>query len=113
MTSGGIAPYARDGSLVSLDTRFALRDVGVHLEENAGARDLKRGHRHLLDEADLILTMTAEQIDMLRREAGESAQRALRIDPGNPKAPNWQQIADLAREADARLRRALERVEHG
>jgi protein-tyrosine-phosphatase len=54
VSSGGIAPYARDGSLVSLDTRFALRDVDLHLEEGLGARDLKRGHRHLLQEADLI-----------------------------------------------------------
>jgi protein-tyrosine-phosphatase len=66
VSSGGIAPYARDGSLVSLDTRFALRDVDLHLEEGLGARDLKRGHRHLLQEADLILTMTTEQIGMLR-----------------------------------------------
>ncbi|MBM4268471.1 MAG: hypothetical protein FJ144_17990 [Deltaproteobacteria bacterium] len=64
--SGGIAAFARDGSLVSLDTRLVLRDVGIGLSEELGARDLKRGHRHLLDTADLILTMTSEQIDMVR-----------------------------------------------
>ncbi|MFM8410880.1 MAG: hypothetical protein ACKOCT_11440 [Alphaproteobacteria bacterium] len=70
VTSGGIAPYARDGSLVSLDTRLVLRDVDIHLEPDAVARDLKRGHRHLLDEADLILTMTAEQVGMVRAQLG-------------------------------------------
>ena len=35
--SGGIAPYARDGSLVSLDARFVLRDIGIHVPEGAGA----------------------------------------------------------------------------
>ncbi|HYC23235.1 MAG TPA: hypothetical protein VEI94_11050 [Candidatus Bathyarchaeia archaeon] len=65
VTSGGIAPYARDGSLVSLDTRLVLRDVDIHLEPDAVARDLKRGHRHLLEQADLILTMTAEQVAMV------------------------------------------------
>jgi protein-tyrosine-phosphatase len=75
VTSGGIAPYARDGSLVSLDTRLVLRDVDIHLEPDAVARDLKRGHRHLLEQADLILTMTQEQVDMVRaqmRDALES-----------------------------------------
>ena len=62
--SGGIAPYARDGSLVSLDARFVLREVGIELPPDAGATDLKR-QRHLLAEADLILVMTEEQRRML------------------------------------------------
>jgi protein-tyrosine-phosphatase len=71
VTSGGIAPYARDGSLVSLDTRLVLRDVDIHLEPDSVARDLKRGHRHLLDQADLILTMTEEQVRMVRAQMGD------------------------------------------
>ena len=63
--SGGIAPYARDGSLVSLDARFVLREVGIDLPPDAGATDLKR-QRHLLAEADTILVMTEEQRRMLR-----------------------------------------------
>jgi protein-tyrosine-phosphatase len=62
--SGGIAPYARDGSLVSLDARFVLREVGIDLPPEAGATDLKR-QRHLLAEADVILVMTDEQRRML------------------------------------------------
>ena len=62
--SGGIAPYARDGSLVSLDARFVLREVGIELPPGAGATDLKR-QRHLLEAADMILVMTAEQRAML------------------------------------------------
>ena len=71
VTSGGIAPYARDGSLVSLDTRLVLRDVDIHLEPDSVARDLKRGHRHLLEQADLILTMTEEQVRMVRAQMTE------------------------------------------
>ena len=70
VTSGGIAPFARDGSLVSLDTRLVLRDVDIHIDPEAGARDLKRGHRHLLETADLVLTMTAEQVEMVQRSGG-------------------------------------------
>ena len=63
--SGGIATYARDGMLPSLDARLALREIGIHLaEDGMTSTDLKR-HRHLIAEADLIVTMTARQKDML------------------------------------------------
>jgi protein-tyrosine-phosphatase len=58
--SAGIAPYARDGALVSLDTRMALRDIGIHLGEEATSTDLKR-HPELLDEADVVIAMTDQQ----------------------------------------------------
>jgi protein-tyrosine-phosphatase len=64
VSSGGIAPYARDGSLVSLDARLVLREVGIELPAGAGATDLKR-QRHLLERADVILVMTEEQRRML------------------------------------------------
>ena len=62
--SGGIAPFARDGSLVSLDARLVLREVGIELPPGAGATDLKR-QRHLLEAADVIVVMTEEQRAML------------------------------------------------
>jgi len=62
--SGGIAPFARDGSLVSLDARFVLQEIGIELPEGAAATDLKR-QRHLIAAADLILVMTDEQRRML------------------------------------------------
>lgn len=59
--SGGVGNYARDGMLPSLDARIVLREDGIHLaEDGLVSTDLKR-HRHLLAEADLILTMTAAQ----------------------------------------------------
>ena len=70
--SGGIAPFARDGSLVSLDARFVLRDIGIDLPAGAGATDLKR-QRHLLEEADVILAMTDEQRRMLAAGFPEAA----------------------------------------
>jgi protein-tyrosine-phosphatase len=63
--SAGIAPYARDGALVSLDTRMTLRDVGIHLGEEATSTDLKR-HPELLREADLVIAMTGQQARELR-----------------------------------------------
>ena len=63
--SAGIAPYARDGALVSLDTRMVLRDVGIHLGEEATSTDLKR-HPELLREADLVIAMTEQQARDLR-----------------------------------------------
>lgn len=74
--SGGIAPYARDGALVSLDARLVLRDEGIELPPDTVATDLKR-NRHLIDQADLILAMTAEQIHMLRTGWPEAADKPI------------------------------------
>lgn len=63
--SAGIAPYARDGAMVSLDTKMALRDVGINLDEEATSTDLKR-HQELLDEADVVIAMTSSQARELR-----------------------------------------------
>lgn len=63
--SAGIAPYARDGALVSLDTRMVLRDIGIYLNDDATSTDLKR-HPELLDEADLVIAMTEQQARELR-----------------------------------------------
>jgi len=74
--SAGIAPFARDGALVSLDARLVLRDEGIELPPDSVATDLK-SNRHLIDEADLILAMTDEQIRMLHAAFPEAAGKAV------------------------------------
>jgi protein arginine phosphatase len=65
--SGGIASYARDGMLPSLDARIVLREVGIRLgEDELTSIDLRR-HRELVAEAALIITMTAEQREAIAR----------------------------------------------
>ncbi|OQY67674.1 MAG: hypothetical protein B6D46_06495 [Polyangiaceae bacterium UTPRO1] len=64
VTSGGIAAYARDSSLVSMDARLVLREDAIEISPEATACDLKR-HRDRLLEADIIVTMTSEQKRML------------------------------------------------
>ncbi len=63
--SGGVAAYARDGALVSMDARLVLRDEGIHIPPEATATDLKR-NRYLVEDADLILAMTGQQVKMLQ-----------------------------------------------
>ncbi len=58
--SAGIAPYARDGALISLDTRMTLREIGIDIGDEATSTDLKR-HPELLVEADLVIAMTEQQ----------------------------------------------------
>jgi protein-tyrosine phosphatase len=58
--SAGIAPYARDGALISLDTRMTLRDIGIDIGDEATSTDLKR-HPELLQDADLVIAMTDQQ----------------------------------------------------
>jgi protein-tyrosine-phosphatase len=74
--SGGIAPYARDGALVSMDARLVLRDEGIHVSPEAVATDLKT-NRHLITRADLILAMTRQQIALLRAEWPEAADKEI------------------------------------
>ncbi len=63
--SGGIASNARDGMIPSLDARIVLREEGIHLAEDAMTSTDLRRHRELIAEAHLILTMTAQQKEML------------------------------------------------
>ena len=116
--SGGIAAYARDGALVSLDARLVLRDEGIDVPADSVATDLKK-NRHLISEADLILAMTDEQIRMLRDgfpEARDKAIHTLRAfagDPGDIEDPAGQDEAFFANCRDAIkvcLARAIERL---
>jgi protein-tyrosine-phosphatase len=69
--SGGIAYYARDGALASLDARLALEEIGIVLSPDTVSTDLKR-HRHLIDAADVIFAMTDEQVAMIATEFPEA-----------------------------------------
>jgi len=69
--SGGIAAYARDGALVSLDARLVLRDEGIEISADSVATDLKR-NRNLIEASDLILAMTDQQTRMLADHFPES-----------------------------------------
>lgn len=57
--SAGVATSARDNSEVTFDVKFLLKQEGIDVE-GMRSKDLKR-HRELLEEADLVLTMTQEQ----------------------------------------------------
>jgi protein-tyrosine phosphatase len=110
--SGGIAPFARDGSLVSLDARFVLREVGIELPPAAGATDLKR-NRHLLEAADLILVMTEEQRRMLAAFPEASGKTVLTVrelagESGDIRDPAMQD-EDVFRSCRDEITRCLER----
>ena len=115
--SAGVAPFARDGALVSLDTRFALRDHGIELADGKTSTALKR-NLHLLETADLVLAMTAEQkasverlpqaagklIHTLREFAGDGGDVA---DPASRDESFFRETCTLIRKA---LEKALPRL---
>ncbi len=76
VSSGGVAYYARDGALASLDARLVLEDIGIRISRDTVSTDLKR-HRAPVRDADVILAMTAEQVDMLNRGFPEAAGKAI------------------------------------
>jgi protein-tyrosine-phosphatase len=61
VSSAGVWIHARDGMIPSLDARLALREVGIHLAEDAMASTALRDHPEILARADLVVTMTTEQ----------------------------------------------------
>ncbi len=64
--SGGISSHARDGMIISMDARLAMEEVGIKLSESALSSDLKK-HPRLIEEADLILTLTNKHEDEIFR----------------------------------------------
>jgi len=59
--SAGVARFARDGMIASLDARIVLREIGIRLaEEDFVSTDLKR-HMELLEGAGVVVTMTLDQ----------------------------------------------------
>ncbi len=108
--SAGIAPYARDGALVSLDTRMTLKSIGIDLGEEATSTDLKR-HPELLEAADVVIAMTVQQErDLLERFPAAAARavftlRAFAGEAGDIDDPFEQghEVFDLCRDEIGRL----------
>lgn len=66
--SGGIASHARDGMLISMDAKLAMREEDIHLSETALSVDLKKKeHRHRIEKADLILTLTEQHKEEIKK----------------------------------------------
>ncbi|TFG04278.1 MAG: hypothetical protein EU539_11100 [Promethearchaeota archaeon] len=72
--SCGVASNARDGMLISMDAKMAMKEIGIKLPEHSISIDLKK-HQELLKNVDLILTLTEkhkkdikslEQVDGIR-----------------------------------------------
>ena len=57
--SGGIASHARDGMLISMDAKLAMKEMGIELSDTYVSIDLKKPeHQKYVEKADLILTLT-------------------------------------------------------
>ncbi len=74
--SAGVGRWARDRMLASHDARIALREEGIHVAEDGFVSTALHWHPELLEDADLVVTMTAEQV---RAVEELSAGRRLRI----------------------------------
>jgi protein-tyrosine-phosphatase len=112
--SGGVAHWARDGMIPSLDARLALREEGIHLAEDAMVSTAIALHPEIVAQAAVIVTMTREQqavmaasaqargkpILTLRELAGESG------DIADPAA----QGEDVFRACRDEIKRCLEKA---
>jgi len=55
--SGGISSNARNGMLISMDAKLAMKEIGIELPENSTSIDLKT-QPNLIEKAEFILTLT-------------------------------------------------------
>ena len=77
--SGGVANWARDGMIASLDARLALRDEGIHLAEDAIVSTAIALHPEVVAAAGVILTMTGEQRAIMEALAGTAGKPVLTL----------------------------------
>lgn len=105
--SAGIAKWARDGMLPSLDARIVLREAGIDLREDAlTSTDLRR-HPELLSEAAIVLTMTAEQREVVRTLAAADGRPIYTL---SEFAGEDGDIADPAMQGEEAFRAARNRI---
>ncbi|KKM87504.1 hypothetical protein LCGC14_1268210 [marine sediment metagenome] len=64
--SGGISSNARDGMLISMDARLAMKEIGIVLSQKDLSTDIKK-HPELILEADLILTLTKQHKEEIHK----------------------------------------------
>ena len=57
--SCGVASNARDGMLISMDAKMAMKEINIVLPDDSMSIDIKK-HPELLKDVDLILTMTEQ-----------------------------------------------------
>ena len=111
--SGGVANWARDGMIPSLDARIALRDEGIHLAEDALTSTAIALHPELVAAAHVIVTMTAEQktiMEALDEAAGKPVLtlRELAGEAGDIADPAMQG-EDVFRACRDEIKRCLEK----
>ncbi len=119
--SAGVAPWARDGMIASLDARLALKEDGLLVAEDAVVSTSLRAHRDLIAGADLIVTMTVEQkrivgelaeagaptVVTLRELAGEAG------DIGDPAGQGEDTFRACRDEIKRCLEKAIDRIDSG
>ncbi|MFX0000148.1 MAG: low molecular weight protein arginine phosphatase [Candidatus Hodarchaeota archaeon] len=94
--SCGISSHARDGMLISMDAKLAMEEVGIKLSESSLSIDLKK-HPEILDDVDLILTLTENHIKEIKDFFNIDSKKILTIkefagEKGDIKDPSMKEI---------------------
>jgi len=76
--SGGISTNARDGMLISMDARLAMKEEGIELSDKSTSINLKK-HPELIEKADLILTLTEKHKKEIMEFTGHNKKNILTL----------------------------------
>jgi protein-tyrosine-phosphatase len=114
--SAGIASYAWDDALISHDALILLRASGIDAEAFRST-DLKR-HTDLLAAADLILTMTDDQLERLGEYPEAVGAKAYTLkafagevgDIADPEGEHEEAYAECKVEVERCLKKAMPRI---
>ncbi len=107
VSSAGVWTYARDGMIPSLDARLALKEVGIHLAEDGMTSTALRDHPEVLEAADLVVTMTAEQTALVHALANG---RGVDVVTLSELAGETGEIADPAGQGEEAFRAARDEI---
>jgi protein-tyrosine-phosphatase len=119
--SAGVAPWARDGMIVSLDARLALKEDGLLVAEDTVVSTALRAHPDLIAGADLIVTMTVEQKRIVGELAADGAATVLTLrelageagDIGDPAGQGEDTFRACRDEIKRCLEKAIDRIDSG
>lgn len=66
--SGGISSHARNGMLISMDAKLAMKEIGINLPDNSVSIDLKT-RPEIIEKSELIITLTEKHKEEVQKFA--------------------------------------------
>ncbi len=108
LDTGGIAPHARDGMLISQDAKIVMAEEGIALSTSVVSKDLKK-YPEVIDAADLIITLTEQHKNDILKHCSSNSKTVLTL---KEFAGEFGDIEDPSMKDTEGFRRAREEIKY-